>query len=69
MLPFLGVSYYPTDLGYDPAADHRLGPWATIHETFGAAATPEKRQELKHQYVPAMVCPQDPPPGLDEGAR
>lgn len=69
VLPFLGVSYDPVDLEYDPAADQRLGPWATIHETFGAAATPEKRQELKHQYVPAMVCPRDPPPGLDDGAR
>jgi hypothetical protein len=32
-------------------------------------ATVEDRRELKKQYVPALVCPQDPPPGLDQGPR
>jgi len=69
VLPFLGVPYYPADPGYDPAGDQRLGPWAEIHAKFGVAATVEDRRELRKQYVPALVCPQDPPPGLDQGAR
>ena len=69
LLPFLGLSYDASDPDFEPASDQRLGPWAEIHEKFGIRATPEERQGLKEQYVPDLVCPGDPPPGLEAGPR
>jgi hypothetical protein len=69
LLPFLGLSYVAGDPDYDPASDQRIGPWAEIHEKFGIGATAAERQKLREQYVPDLVCPQDPPPGLDAGPR
>ncbi|MAZ94938.1 MAG: hypothetical protein CMJ73_02725 [Planctomycetaceae bacterium] len=69
LLPFLSLFHVAVDPGDDPASDQRLGPWAEIHEKFGIGATAVERQKLSEQYVPDLVCPQDPPPGLDAGPR
>jgi len=64
LLPFLGLPYDRNDTVYDPVSDKREGPWADIPDQLAPGSS-----QQESQYVPALVCPDNSPPGLGQGLQ